>query len=303
MSADNVTVIGATGSLAVPVIHRWASRGVAVKALVRDVDKARGLLPGETELIRADLRDVDSLRRGLAGTRHLYLNLSTNTLDPNRTFYPEHQGVENVLQAVRGGTVEQILQLSGLGSHPANADRMPFFPNVVRQRGQTRIRESGIPFTFFHATWFLDAFPRFVRNGSVTLLGRFDSPFYFANSTDLADQVHRAIGNPAAAGRDFAIQGAEALPVDEAIARFVAVVSPGMPVRRLPLWLASALGLVVPQLRYAVAMTRFLQGFSAELLAEETWEVLGRPTSTLEDFFRAGGPIAPAAVIPAAVAE
>ncbi|MEN0061136.1 MAG: NAD(P)H-binding protein [Myxococcota bacterium] len=283
---DHIAVIGATGRLAIPVLHRWASQGVSVKALVRDVDKARGLLPSGTTLVAADLQNVESLRRGLDGSRFLYLNLSTETLERNRAFYTEHQGIANILQAARGGSIEHILQLSGLGAHPANADVVPdFLPNVVRLRGQALLRESGIPFTLFHATWFLDSLPRFVRNGALMLLGTYPRPFYFTNTTDLADHVRQAMANPRALNRDFAVQGSEALHVDDAAARFVAVTSPKMQIRRIPLWAASAMSVFMPTLRMPVAMTKYLLSFPDKLLAEDTWEVVGRPNLTLERFF------------------
>lgn len=303
-STKAVTVIGATGKLAVPVVHRWVTQGVAVRAVVRDVDKARALLPSEVTLTQGDLRDVESLRRSLEDTRYLYLNLSTDTLDPSRDFYTEHQGVANVLEASKSVGVEQIVQLSGLGAHPANADLPgpPFFPNVVRMRGHALVRASGIPFTLLHATWFFDSLRMFVRDGVFTTIGRFPGPFYFTNSYDLADQALSAFGNSVAHDRDFALQGPDAIRLEDAAARFVALVAPGMRVRQVPLAVATAMSWVVPELRMPVALTRYLRRFPDHLLAEETWEVLGRPTFTLESFFRTGLPATPtsAAIPPAA---
>lgn len=287
--SDEVTVLGATGMLAVPVIRRWAAHGLTIRALVRDLDKARALLPDGVTLVQADLRDVESLRRGLEGTRHLYLNLSTDTVDPNLDFYAEHQGIANLLKAAEGQGVEHILQLSGLGAHPANPDPLgaAFVPNVVRKRGQALIRASGIPFTFFHASFFLDTLPKFVRNGAFTTIGTYRHPFFFTNSLDLADQVHRAMSNPDAMGRDFAVQGTESIAMEQAAARFLAIVAPGTPVRSVPLWIAQAMSWFMTDLRVLVAVSRYLTRAEAPLLAEDSWAVLGRPTFDLEAFFRA----------------
>lgn len=69
-----VTVIGATGNLACPTIRQWIQQGLQVKVIVRDVDKARSVLPDVVQWVPGDLRDVESLRRGLEGSRHVYPN-------------------------------------------------------------------------------------------------------------------------------------------------------------------------------------------------------------------------------------
>jgi uncharacterized protein YbjT (DUF2867 family) len=49
-----VAVIGATGRLASVVINEMLEKGILVKALVRNIEKAKKLLPSEVEIIEAD---------------------------------------------------------------------------------------------------------------------------------------------------------------------------------------------------------------------------------------------------------
>ncbi|MEL6348824.1 MAG: NAD(P)H-binding protein [Myxococcota bacterium] len=300
-AVNEITVIGATGSLARPTISRWLEQGLQVKAIVRNPEKARSRLPESVQLIHGDLRDVESLRRGLEGTRHLYLNLSTSTLRPDLDFYTEREGIANLLMAARGQGIEQILKISGMGVlHPEfSLQGRELFPNAIRKPGHVLLRESGIPFTLFHPSWFLDALPRLIRGGTFTMIGQLPHPIYFNNTDDYAQQVQTAMGNPDAFNRDFAIQGPHAILFDEAAKRFLAITAPDTPIRRIPMWLAQGMGLFNAEVRLAAHMMAFFMQFRESLVAEETWKVLGMPTTSLEDFFQRRTPHAATQVVSA----
>ncbi|HKJ40823.1 MAG TPA: NAD(P)H-binding protein, partial [Sunxiuqinia sp.] len=76
--SKQLSVIGATGKLGIPMIHRLIQQGIEVTAIVRNVEKANETLPAEVKLVEGDLKDVDSLNRALKNTGTLYLNSSTH---------------------------------------------------------------------------------------------------------------------------------------------------------------------------------------------------------------------------------
>ena len=82
---QTIGVIGATGRLGTPVARELA-KSFQVRALVRSPDKARTMLPAGVEVVQADLRDVASLRVGLAGVVAIYINMATEPADPNLSF-------------------------------------------------------------------------------------------------------------------------------------------------------------------------------------------------------------------------
>jgi nucleoside-diphosphate-sugar epimerase len=57
---SRVLVVGATGSIGRHVVATASRHGLAVRALARDVDRARNLLP-DVEVVSGDLEDPDSL--------------------------------------------------------------------------------------------------------------------------------------------------------------------------------------------------------------------------------------------------
>ena len=70
---ERVVVIGATGTLARPVIRRMVNEGLYVRAFVRNLQKGESLLPGGVELFEGHLQDLDSIARGLHGANGITL--------------------------------------------------------------------------------------------------------------------------------------------------------------------------------------------------------------------------------------
>jgi dihydroflavonol-4-reductase len=63
---------GGTGIVGNAIAHELVRRGRRVRALVRSVERGRGLLPGGCELVAGDVTDADSVRGALAGCDVVY---------------------------------------------------------------------------------------------------------------------------------------------------------------------------------------------------------------------------------------
>jgi len=62
-----ILITGATGTVGWPIARDLVARGDSVRALVRDVDRSRTLLPDGVEPVRGDVTDRDSVRRAVSG--------------------------------------------------------------------------------------------------------------------------------------------------------------------------------------------------------------------------------------------
>lgn len=67
-----ILITGATGTVGWPIARDLAARGESVRALVRDVDRSRALLPDGVEPVRGDVTDRDSVRRAVSGAEVVY---------------------------------------------------------------------------------------------------------------------------------------------------------------------------------------------------------------------------------------
>ena len=69
---SDVLITGATGTVGWPIARDLVARGDSVRALVRDADRARGLLPRGVEPVRGDVADRDSVRAAVTGAEIVY---------------------------------------------------------------------------------------------------------------------------------------------------------------------------------------------------------------------------------------
>ena len=271
-----LTIIGATGKLAIPTIQRLLHNGVNVKAIVRNIEKAQNSLPEKVEIVKGDLKDVDSLKSALQGTKYLYLNLSTEE-GPGADFYPEHEGVANIIEAAKGSNIAQIIQISGLGAlHPEfNLKGKVFHPNTVRHLGYELIKKTGIPHTVLYCTWFLNSLPWFEKDDKYQLVGSHEYPLYWINTTDFADQLTNTIGNKNTYNQHYAIQGKEGLNFRQAAKEYIRIINPQLQIQEMP---------ITPELGGLAELMNYFEDFDEKLVAEKAWNDLGEPKLSVAEF-------------------
>lgn len=289
-NAKRISVIGATGNIGEVVVKNLVNEGFKVKAIVRNVEKARQLFAGfeNIEIVKADLREVNSLQNALKNTEYLYLNLSTQTIDLNTAFAEEREGVENILKAVDGKAIKQIIQISGLGAfdNQFSKNSFKFIPNIIRKHGQKLIKESGIPYTLLHCCWFLDSFVFYLRNNVYSVIGNDTNPIYFTNCHDFTRNLINAIGNEKALFREFPIQGKKGYTHSFAAREFLAVFNENSKVKPLPLPLIKVLAIFKKELKFVKHLSDYFNDTSESLLADEfeTYSILGEPRFDLVDY-------------------
>lgn len=285
-----ITVIGATGNLGKPVTLHLANAGYKVKAVARNLEKAEKTFAraNNIDLVYGDLTQVESLQEALKDTAYLYLNLSTMTTDVDAPFANDREGVVNILKAVDRGSIRQILTISGLGAFQKNIvpEKDMFVPNIIRMQGHELLRQSGIPYTILHCTWFIDSFTAYLRKDTYSIIGSNQHPIYWISASDYARQLTRAIGNPAAFNKDYPIQGKEGLVHKEAAKAFFQIYDPGIKVSEMPGWILRIMALFNKQMKILVAMDRYFKRYREEFLAEkhDTFKDLGEPQLTLQDY-------------------
>ena len=280
-----IAVIGATGKLAVPVVAALVRERFRVKAIVRDPVRAARLLPESVTIVTGDLQDRASLRKALADETHLYLNLATETIRLDLPFYAEREGIKNVVEVAKQVGIKQILKIGGLGTYPQHQQTItrPVVPNRIRLQGHAFIEQCRIPYTLFQPTFFMDTIPWTIRGKAVQWVGK-PASLYWISSVDYARQVVNAIDNRAAFNKQYAVQGPEAMTYQEAIRRFIRVYDPTLRLTATPVWLVRLLGLFSPRMRLMGHMFAYFERTPDRFYAQNTWDELGTPTTTIEAF-------------------
>ncbi|NOI57901.1 SDR family oxidoreductase [Vibrio coralliilyticus] len=283
MTHKKLTIIGATGFLSTTITHQLASNGVAIKAIVRDIEKAHKLLPDDVEFVEGDVSDIQSLTRALAGTNTLYIHLNTEIVDDDISFYTEREGVRNIVEAAKANEVQHIIQIAGLESlHEEFFLNGTIETRAIREAGMKYIEDSGIPFTFFYCSFFADSFIRFVDNNSVYLFGDLPHRIHFTNSYQLAEHIQQAINNPNSLNQRYSVQGFEGMTFLEAAQRFFAVYDPDIRVENLPLEAIDELGLPAVEAKFFKRIWEVCEGLKERFVSTAAYEHLGQPKIGLE---------------------
>ncbi|MCG8331162.1 MAG: NAD(P)H-binding protein [Chitinophagales bacterium] len=282
-----LTIIGATGALGLPITKRLTSKGVQVKAIVRDVKKAKEQLPEAVEVAYGDVSDKESLKIALVGSETIYLNLNTTNWDERAPFQPEREGIINVIKVSKDLGVNHIMQIVGIDlSHPEFATNgMEYKTNRIRKPAIEYLKNSGINYTYFHCSVFLDSFPTFIQGEDFGIIGNHQNPVFFTNTSDFAENISNAIGNDKAYNKAFTVQGTEGISFPAAANRFVSVYNPKIQVSEYPMETIRHIGLPSEEYEdFMEHMLTYVEQLKEEQVSEYTWQILGKPQFTIEEF-------------------
>jgi len=279
-----IAIIGATGMLGIPVTIALLDAGFAVTALARKPDEATRMLPAATRIVAADARDEASLKRGLAGQDALYLSLSVAPSERRGDFHTEQQGLEHILAAAREAGIKRIGYLSAMVQ---DTQKSGWWVLDVWRSALLRIKSSGIPYTIFYPSNFMETLPqRHMMGGVFVMTGRSPHPNYWIAGRDFGRQVARSFALPAAANREYFVQGPEPMTYVEAARRFAHAAAGRPRIVRLPLSLIRLAGVVSHPMRFNARIMRTVLRYPEVFKAEDTWRELGEPTTTIEEFAR-----------------
>jgi uncharacterized protein YbjT (DUF2867 family) len=278
-TSKTIAIIGATGRLALPVIHELILQGFQVQAIVRDLEKAKKVLPPAVILTKGEVSNIPSLVKGLKGADFVYINLSSDEVNPNQSFYTEREGIKNIVEACQLTGIQQILKISALGAYPSAKYAKEILQNQIRRQGHQFIEQSHIPFTIFHPTWFLDTIFWAIKKDTLQWIGK-PVGFYWTNSADYAKQVVAAIGNPVAYNKHYAVQGAEKLDYHQVFEKLKVSSYPNLKLQVMPLWLVQFLGIFMPKMKHLAQLFGFYEQINEQFYAQNTWDDLGKPVKT-----------------------
>lgn len=285
-----ITVIGGTGNLGVPVVNNLLNLGLSIKLIARNTGKAEQIFGHRTnlEIVEGDLCDIQSLKNTLQGTTYLYLNLSTQATKVDIPFATEREGMRNILASVDQSTIKQIIMISGLGAldNHSKPGSFEFIPNTIRKQGHRILKDSGIPYTILHCSWFIDSFLFYRRKDTYTVIGNNTDPIYFTNCHDYAMNIVHALDNEAALFQEFPVQGKEGIIHSEAARRFYDEYAPSSKVKVLPPWLLNTLASISKEMKFVKHMADYSRHSPESFLAQEfgTYRILGNPEMDTEGY-------------------
>jgi len=149
-----VLVIGATGRTGAPILAALGD-DYRIRALVRDVDRARAKLPANVTLFGGDVRQPETLTSAFEGAQFVVSAVGARFVgqgdldDPmNTAEFVDYEGVKHLAEASHAAGVKHFVLISAMGvtdpEHPLNR-----FNNIMtwKLKGENALRASGVPYT------------------------------------------------------------------------------------------------------------------------------------------------------------
>ena len=148
-----VLVVGATGSIGRLVVEEALRQGHAVRALVRDLDRA-GSLPDDVQRVVGDLTRPETLAAAVNSIDAIVFTHGSDGQGRAGAERIDYGGVRNVLVA-NGGRPVRIALMTAIGT----TDRLGAHNRSTeghdwKRRGERLVRASGLPYTIVRPGWF-----------------------------------------------------------------------------------------------------------------------------------------------------
>lgn len=282
---QTITVIGATGMLGKPVTEVLVNEGFSLKALVRDLDKAKSRLPGSVELIQGNIRNIDDLKQAFRGSQGVYISLSTRPGEKKAAFRTEVEGIKNIIEAARRTGIQRMAYLSALVKNYRNFDWWVF---ENKREACELLKSCAIPTIIFSPSSFMENFPEIHRReNKVIILGNQKTRSWYISAEDYGRQVAQSFKLPENDHSEYPVQGPEPFNTEEAARVFIeAHPSDNLSMIKLPMWLVKFIGLFSEEMAFGAKITEAINHYDEKFMSEQTWEDLGKPGTTLEKFSR-----------------
>jgi uncharacterized protein YbjT (DUF2867 family) len=201
-----VLVTGATGTVGAHVVRALLERGVAVRAFVRDRDRAAHMLGEDVELAVGDFADRASLERALRGTQRLFLACA------NAPAQVEHEC--GAIDAAAAAGLERVVKLSG----PAPAIDSPLVFDHWHGQIEARLFNAGVEWVLLRPSAYMTNLMQHAE--TVRHMGKLFAP---AGAAEISYIDPRDVGEAAAAtladgdhdARAYALTGPEAITFEQ----------------------------------------------------------------------------------------
>lgn len=142
-------VAGATGETGRRIVQALVEQQIPVRALVRDLEKARAMLPAEAELVVGDVLKLESLREAIADcTVILSATGAAPSFDPTGPYKVDYEGTKNLVDVGKEKGIQQFVMVSSLCTslffHPLN---LFWLILVWKKQAEEYLQKSGVPYT------------------------------------------------------------------------------------------------------------------------------------------------------------
>ncbi|MGF1540228.1 MAG: SDR family oxidoreductase [Pleurocapsa sp.] len=142
-------VVGATGQTGRHIVKQLVAKNMPVRALVRNLESAKKILPPETELVIGDVLKPETIETALSDCNVLFCATGASpSLDPTGPYQVDYQGTKNLVDAAKAKGIDRFIIVSSLCVskffHPLNLFWLILY---WKKQAEEYLQNSGLNYT------------------------------------------------------------------------------------------------------------------------------------------------------------
>ncbi len=275
-----ILIIGGTGMLGKPVAQQLKADGFNVRLLVRNPEKAQKLLGAGYEIVKGDVDNAAALKEAMTGVDGVHISLKGGPTEADFERM-DHLATRDIANAAKEMNVGRVTILSAYAVSEEKADTPESRSKV---KGEAALKSSGVPYTIFRASWFMETLPLFVQGKSISLIGNLPHPLHWISAEDYARMVSKSYQTDETLNKELYIFGPEAYTMGEAMKIYAD--HTGVKVAPMSTQMLAALGALTFKAEWkgmAVLMKHY-ENWGEDGSPEEANHLLGAPRITLKEW-------------------
>ena len=281
-SNKTILVIGGTGMLGKPVAQQLKADGFNVRLLARNPEKAQKLLGAGYEIVKGDVDNTAALKEAMIGVDGVHISLKGGPSDADFDRM-DHIATRDIAQAAKELGVGRVTILSAYAVSEEKADTPE---SRSKLKGEAALKSSGVPYTIFRASWFMESLPMFIQGKSMSLIGDQKHPLHWIAVKDYARMVAKSYQTDETLNKELYIFGPEAYIMGEAMKIYTSLAAPDVKISPISTKMLSVLGTLTLNTEWkstATLMTHY-ERHGEDGSPEEANRLLGKPNTTLSEW-------------------
>lgn len=142
-------VVGATGETGRRIVETLVARQIAVRAMVRNFDQAKTLLPPQAEIVVGDVLQPQTLKAAIADCDVVFCATGARpSLDITGPYQVDYLGTRNLVDVAKANNIQKFILVSSLCVsqffHPLNLFWLILF---WKQQAEAYLQKSGLNHT------------------------------------------------------------------------------------------------------------------------------------------------------------